>query len=81
MEMHRHPKHYKLLPKLMVTFQNLVLRSIAEYTTCLSQSMEETKLILIWNLHSYWLAFTVLEGSMQLTREENNDQFLPNYKP
>lgn len=47
----------------------------------LESEHRKIKLIFTWNLHPYWLAFTVLEGSMQLPRGENNNHFYSTVNP
>lgn len=38
-------------------------------------------LILTWNLHPYWLDFTVIEGTMYSTWEKSNHQTYPSVSP
>lgn len=72
---HPHFKHHRPLPRLMVTFYNLIAEDNAYVI-----KHGEGKLVLNWRLYLCWLALIVLECALPITRRGKRINSL-SYKP
>lgn len=75
------PKHRRLLPVLLLSLYNLIIRPYCKDNTYLChRTLGEVELVPSWKLHPSSVVFLALEGTLNTSRAERWSSTSPSFK-